>query len=194
MCSPKWTTYRNSWATVDVDPLGIPPRTSRKAAMSTSFEYDQTFSADPAAVLAMLQDAEYVRKRSDETGSTDTTVEITGTPGGDCVVKTVRVLPAPSAAKAFVGDTITVTETQNWSAPQGDGAVSATTTVDFGGPLSFTGTIAVSGSSSSTSVKTTGEFKASVPFMGSKFEKGGAEQTERYLKAEEKIGADWLNR
>lgn len=161
--------------------------------MSTSFEYDQTFNADPATVLAMLQNPEYVRKRCDETGSQETTVDVSGTPGGQYVVTSVRVLPAPSAAKSFVGDTITVTETQTWSPANADGSAEATTVVDFKSLLSFTGKIQISGSGSATTVHTSGELKSGIPFMGGKVEKGGAEQTERYLKAEEKIGAAWLS-
>ena len=162
--------------------------------MSTSFQFDQTFPGTPGAVLAMLQDGDYVRQRCDRTGSQDTTVDITGTPGQDCVVKSVRVLPTPASAKAFVGDTITVTETQTWSAPQADGSASATTIVEFGGPMVFNGTLTLTGAGDSTTVGTSGDFKASIPFMGGKMEKAALEQTERYLKAEEGIGQEWLSR
>jgi hypothetical protein len=42
-----------------------------------------------------------------------------------------------------------------------------------------------------SSVQTQGTFKASVPFVGGTIESVAAEQTEKYLKAEERVAAEW---
>lgn len=163
--------------------------------MATKFEYEQTFPASPQAVLAMLHDSEYVELRCEKTGSLKTTVDITGDPGGECTVSSTRILPAdvPAAAKSFVGDTLKVNETQAWSAPSADGSATAVLTVDFGGPLAFSGRMELSGDAASTKVRTTGEFKASMPFIGGKIEKIAADQTERYLRTEQSVGTTWLS-
>lgn len=162
--------------------------------MATSFAYVQHFTAPPARVLAMLQDQAYVELRCERTGSLKTTAGVTGEPGGDCTVSSTRILPAdvPAAAKSFVGDTLKVNETQVWSALAEDGSASAVLSVDFGGPLTFTGSVTLAADGDSTRVQTQGEFKASIPFIGGKIEKIAAEQTERYLRTEESVGAEWL--
>lgn len=170
--------------------------------MATAFDVVQHFPAGPSEVLSMLQNEAYVQKRCESTGSLKTTVSITGTPGEACTVFSTRVLPAdvPAAAKSFVGETIKVSETQEWSAADANGTCTASVVVDFGGPLSFKGSITLTadatphGEGASTTVRTTGEFKASVPFIGGKLEKVACEQTERYLGAEEVVGREWLSR
>lgn len=163
--------------------------------MATSFDAVQHFPAAPDRVLAMLQDKAYVEKRCDATGSMRTGVAVTGEAGGTCTVSSTRILPAdvPQAAKAFVGETIKVSETQQWQAPAADGSAQASVTVDFGGPMIFTGTITLSPDTDGTAVRTTGEFKATIPFIGGKMEKVAAEQTTRYLASEESVGREWLS-
>ncbi len=164
--------------------------------MGTKFEYVQHFPAPATQVLAMLHDVDYVRARCDETGSLKTSAEVTGSAADGCTVTSTRILPAdvPAAAKSFVGDTIKVTETQTWKPAGADGSCSAALSVDFGGPMSFTGAIELSPDGESTTVRTSGEFKASIPFIGGKMEKVAAEQTERYLRTEQSVGTAWLSR
>lgn len=164
--------------------------------MAKEFTYRQSFSGDPVSVFAMLRDPDYVVAKCAATGSMETTVDIReGSAGSDgpVVIESTRVLPAdvPAAAKKFVGETISATETQEWSAPEPDGSRSATVTVEFSGPLSFHGSLTLQPSGQGTDVVTTGKFKASVPFVGGTIESEAAKQTERYLRAEERVAAEW---
>ncbi|MDP1878791.1 MAG: DUF2505 domain-containing protein [Actinomycetota bacterium] len=162
--------------------------------MATSFQHEQTFHADPAAVMAMLRDPDYIRTKCDRTGSMDTTVSVEDGPDGGCVITSVRVLPAklPSAVKKFVGDTITVTERQEWAAPGPDGAASAAGTVEFSAPMAFTATITLEADGPATRVRTEGSFKASVPFVGGSIEGTAADLTRKYLEVEQAVGNEWL--
>jgi hypothetical protein len=45
-----------------------------------------------------------------------------------------------------------------------------------------------------TTITTRGAFSANVPFIGGKIEKVAAEQTQRYLTAEERVAGEWLSR
>lgn len=164
--------------------------------MATKLEFEQNYAADPSAVMTMLRDPEFIREKCDRTGSRKTTVDVQESSDGGCVLTSIRVLPAkvPAAAAPFVGETLTVTETQTWSAPAADGSATATVAVDFGAPMTFTSAMTLDGSAGATVVRTTGQFKASIPFVGGKIEGAAKEQTEAYLQVEERVGNEWLAR
>lgn len=158
--------------------------------------FDQAFPADPATVMAMLRDPEYVRTKAERTGGYDISVEVTDAPDGGVVISSTRSMPAevPSYAKSFVGDSLTITEVQTWTAPALDGSASAQVTVQFNAPIGYRGTITLTPSADGTAVGNAGDFKASVPFVGGKVERVAADQTERYLTKEVSVGAEWLSR
>ena len=159
--------------------------------MSTKFTYEQAFSSDPASVLALMCNADFVRAKAEATAGTDIQVDITDSASGARVSST-RSLPAdvPSYAAPFVGDSLTITEVHEWR-PDSDPAV-ADVTVDFHAPLSYRGTLTLTPTGDGTVAEHRGEFKASVPFVGGKVEKVAAEQTERYLAKETEVAAAWL--
>lgn len=170
--------------------------TRERTDVATSLSIEQSFGADPATVMAMLRDPEYVRAKAERTGGYDVSVTVTDAPDGGVVITSTRSMPAevPSYAKSFVGDSLTITEVQTWGPVGADGTASAQVTVDFHAPISYHGTITMSPTSEGTILTNTGEFKASVPFVGGKVERVAAEQTERYLNKETQVGAEWLAR
>lgn len=143
----------------------------------------------------MLIDPSYIDQKCAATGSQRTTSNIEGDIAGAVVIRSVRILPAevPAVAKSFVGETIEVTEVQEWSAPQPDGSRSGTVRVSFSGPLKFSGLIELQPTDTGCTLLTTGSMKASVPFVGGQIEEVAVKQTERYLRTEERIGAEWLS-
>jgi len=164
--------------------------------MTQEFTYRQTFDGDPVTVFAMLRDTEYVQAKCAATGSLESTANVSELgegPSGPVTIVSTRVLPAqvPAAAKKFVGETISATETQEWSAAGSDGSRTAKVGVDFSGPLSFTGTLSLRPAGHGTEVVTEGTFKASVPLVGGTIESEAAKQTARYLGAEERVAAEW---
>jgi hypothetical protein len=161
--------------------------------MAKEFTYRQSFDGGPLTVFAMLRDPEYVQAKCDATGSLETTAEVSDASDGTVTIVSTRVLPAqvPDVARKFVGDTISATETQVWSAAAPDGSRTATVEVEFSGPLGFTGTLSLRPAGQGTEVVTEGKFKASVPFVGGTIESEAAKQTERYLGAEERVAKEW---
>ena len=164
--------------------------------VATKMTYEQEFPADPVTVMAMLRDPAYVQEKGERTGSHDISVEVAEMEDGGVVITCTRSMPAevPSYAAPFVGDTITITETQTWTPPAADGSASAAVTVEFNSPLAYAGTIALSPRAAGSVALNEGAFKASVPFVGGKVEKVAAEMTEKYLKKETTVGAEWLAR
>ena len=153
----------------------------------------QTFADSAAAVRAMMTDPDYARLRAEHTGATDVSVRINDRSDGCTVVIVDRTLPAqvPSYAAALVGDSLTISEEQTWQPITAD-RCEADVKARFSGPLAFTGRLQLVGEGDVTTVTTTGELKASVPFIGGRIEALAKEQIERYLAAEERVAADWL--
>lgn len=164
--------------------------------VSTSLDVIQEFPADAFRTFRVLIDREYIEAKCAATGSLRTTVHVSGSADSAVTLRTVRILPAkvPAVAKSFVGETIEVTETQEWSAPDGDGSRSAIVTVVFSGPLRFEGTADLRPTATGCSIHTRGRLKAKVPFVGGTIEEEAARQTEKYLRTEEALAAEWLGR
>jgi hypothetical protein len=162
--------------------------------MPTSLDYEQSFPADPATVMTMLQDPAYVQRKAESTGAFDIEVEVVDNGDGTVTITSTRSMPAevPSYATPFVGENLTITEVQTWGAAAADGSRTAQVTVDFHAPLSYRGTIELSGGDSSSVARNAGQFKANVPFVGGKVERVAAEMTEKYLAKEAKVAVDWL--
>lgn len=162
--------------------------------MATTLEYDQQLPADAPRVLALLQDPEFVRAKAERTGAFDISVDVTSHPDGRVSITSTRSMPAevPSYAAAFVGEHLTVTETQVWAAPEPSGNCTAQVTVDFHAPLSYVGTIDLTGSDGTTTLRNRGTFSASVPFVGGKVERVAAEMTQKYLAKETAVATERL--
>jgi hypothetical protein len=61
--------------------------------------------------------------------------------------------------------------------------------------MGFTGALELAPTQAGNSTITSrGTFTANVPFIGGKIEKVAAEQTQRYLSAEERVAGEWLAR
>jgi hypothetical protein len=164
----------------------------------TTFEYTQNFSGTPDEVFALLVREDFILAKCEATGSLSTQARV-GEAAAEQgkTITSVRVLPAdlPAPAKSLVGETITVTETQVWSASDPSGGREATITVEFSGPMGFTGTLELTPTQSGeTRITTRGTFTANIPFIGGKIEKVAVEQTQRYLSAEERVAGEWLSR
>ena len=163
--------------------------------MATTLDFSQTYDAQPSTVRAMITDAEFINLRATKTGSTTVDSEVINEPGGGTTVVVTRTMPAnvPSYAKSFVGETLTITERQEWALPAADGTGTAVATAELSAPLAFSGSMSITTDGSVTTVRTVGEYRASVPFVGGKVEEMAKEQTVRYLTKEQEIGRDWLN-
>ena len=165
--------------------------------MSTEFTFTQSFPCDPDSIFNLLRREDFILAKCEATGSMSTTASVEVQPMEDdlsAIITNTRQLPAdlPAPAKSLVGDTITVTETQKWSSAEPDGSRQATVSVEFSGPMKFEGNLRLAPSDSGSTITTAGKFTASVPFIGGKIEKVAADQTARYLAAEEKIAHQWL--
>lgn len=162
--------------------------------MPAHIDETQLYDADPQTVFAMLQDESFIVHKSEQSGSLEVTADVVDE--GDSVrINNRRVMPAkvPGFVKRFLGDTITLDETQHWGAPDEQGHRSAEFSVDFDGqPLAFSGTIDLTGHGEGTAVRTRGALKCSVPLIGGKIENFAAEWIGKYLNKEQRVGQQGL--
>ncbi|MFN8125801.1 MAG: DUF2505 domain-containing protein [Candidatus Nanopelagicales bacterium] len=162
--------------------------------MATRVDEVQHYTVGPDEVFAMLSDPAFIEKKCLASGSIEASAEVTTEDAGTTIVSR-RVLPAklPGFAKKFVGETLTLIETQKWSDPDA-GARTATFVVDFGNnPISFGGDATLRPDGDGTRVEYIGDIRCSVPFVGGKIENVALDWITRYLDKEQRVGTSWLD-
>lgn len=143
----------------------------------------------------MLTSTEYIALKAMRSGSLEVSPEVVEQ-GEDLLVISRRRLPAklPGFIKRFVGEEVVINETQRWLPAASPDARDGTFVIDFGGqPMAFQGTLQLRGDDAGTRVTTDATIKASVPLIGRKAEAVAMSWTERYLRKEEEVAAEWLN-
>lgn len=153
-------------------------------------QHTLSYEADPASVFAVLSDPEYVAEKCTATGAMDAEVAVT-TEGTDTVITTMRKLPSddlPAFAKSFVGDAITVDQTERWGPPSSDGSRDGTLKATFRGtPMKVDATLRLSPGGAGSELRVAGEVKAGIPLMGGSIETFAAEQLTRGLDREAEL-------
>ena len=156
-------------------------------AITHELRYD---GATPEQVHAMLADPEFREEVCAYQGYPEREVSIE--PKGDGMTVVVdQHRPAdevPSFAQKFVGDQINILQEEDWSDP-----THADLTVTIPGkPGHMSGTIVLKGDDAGTTETVNVEVKVKIPLVGGKIESFIADLLLHALKAENKVGRDWL--
>ncbi|PRY61265.1 uncharacterized protein DUF2505 [Knoellia remsis] len=142
------------------------------------FTHRAEYPADPETVFAAMTEQSFqdAACEATTTGTWTATVEESG---GRTVISTERVLPTdnlPDIARGFVGDTLTVIESQTWGPAAADGSRSADLNLHIkGAPMTLRGTITLAPTATGSVEEIDAELKAGVPLIGGKLEKAAAE-------------------
>ena len=98
-------------------------------------------------------------------------------------------------AKSMVGETLKVTETQDWGPAGADGSRRGTVAMAVAGaPIALTGTLAIAPGGAGTVEQLDAELKARVPLIGGKIEKAAAPPIEEAIEIEATTAQEWLAR
>lgn len=163
--------------------------------MATHIEHTWTLPADPQTVFAMLCDEKYQQATGAASGATKVTVTVESS-GDGAAIRTVRTFPtdqAPSAMKAFVGDSLDIAIEQDWNAADADGSRSGSTTMSvLGKPLNFDGTCSLSADGAGTTVRISGDLRCTLPLIGGRVEQGVAPGIVEGFGVEEQQGREYL--
>lgn len=152
------------------------------------------FDQSPDVVFSAQCDPEYVVWKHGHMAAHDVSADVIED-GQHVTITSSRRLPAeiPSAARALVGDSITVEEVHVWTHPDTDGSRHGTVNATFGGaPMEVYGTLELRPDDEGSAIHIVVHAKASVPLIGGKLEQMVGEQFMRALRKEEHIAPEWF--
>jgi len=160
--------------------------------MTKRIDHDITYDgATPEQVYAMLATPEFRERVCEYQRYPKRFVTITPN-GTGMTVKVDQYRPAdevPSFAKKLVGDEINIVQDEVWTSP-----TSASLEVTIPGkPGEMKGSIAIAPSPTGTVETVKVEVKVNIPLIGGKIESFIAEILVRALRAETKVGRQWLS-
>lgn len=160
--------------------------------MSKKIKHELTYDAPVEDVAGMLADPSFREEVCDHQRVLRHEVSITGS-GAGMKVRVEQVQPAkglPSFATRFVGDEITIVQTEDWTSASGADLEVAIP----GKPGDMKGTISLEEHGGQTVETVALEVKVSIPLVGGKIEGLVADMLIKALKAENEVGRTYLAR
>lgn len=155
------------------------------------------YAATPDEVFAMLADEDFQNHKCAATGALRHAVSITEH-GERTIIVSTRDMPSdsfPAFVKGMVGETLGVTETQDWGPLGADGVRHGRLTVKIAGaPVALAGTLSLALGGEGCVERIEGDLKASIPVLGSKIEHAAAPAVEGAIRVESRTGKAWLER
>ena len=155
------------------------------------------YAATPEEVFSVLSDVKFQEAKCAATAAIKHSAGVE-TVGDHTVITTMRILPSdglPDFAKSMVGETLKVTETQDWGPAAADGSRRGTVAMAVAGaPIALTGTLAIAPGGAGTVEQLDAELKARVPLIGGKIEKAAAPPIEEAIDIEATTAQEWLAR
>jgi hypothetical protein len=155
------------------------------------------YAATPDEVFAMLADEDFQNHKCTATGARRHTVSITEH-GDRTIILSTRDMPSdgfPSFVKSMVGDTLAVTETQDWGPPGTDGVRHGTLTVEIASaPVALDGALSLTSGGQGCVETIEGELTARIPLIGGKIEQAAAPAIRSAIRVESENGKAWLER
>jgi hypothetical protein len=153
------------------------------------------YAATPEEVFAMFANEDFQGRKCAATGARRHSVSISKQ-GDHTVIVSTRDLPTngfPDYVKSMVGDTLVVTETQDWGPPGTEGSRRGRLTVDIAGaPVGLAGTLTLDRGGQGTVETVEGDLKAKVALIGAMIENAAAPAIRSAIRVEGETGHAWL--
>jgi hypothetical protein len=156
-----------------------------------------SYDATPEEVFAIVTDTAFREQACEKTKalSYDVTVSASGT---DTVVRVSRKMEAtdiPDMARKFVGDTLTVVQTETWHAAAADGSRTADVSGEIANtPVTLKGTARIAQDGGQTVQAIDLDVKVAVPLVGKKMEPFVVDAIRSGLQKEHDLGHDWAGK
>jgi hypothetical protein len=157
-----------------------------------------TLPFDAATVLGVFTDEGFVRHMSEYVGGTLESLTIDGDTASAFTLTAVRTMPTnklPDMARKFVGETLSVTQIEHWSAPEADGSRTADLTMTVANvPLNVTAVQRLVAQGAETVVDLQGSVSSSIPFLGGKIAGAAEPMIGKALNVQATEARKWLER
>ncbi|CEA07530.1 hypothetical protein BN1051_00845 [Arthrobacter saudimassiliensis] len=151
---------------------------------------------DVETVTATFTDEGFLRSVSEHVGGSLQSLEIDGEVAGAFVLTAVRTLPTtrmPDIARKFVGETLKVTQREQWSAPAADGSRAAVIDLSVAGvPLKVNAEQRLVAGGAGTTVEVEGTVSSSIPFLGDKIAKAAEPMIGKALTIQATQAGKWI--
>ncbi len=155
-----------------------------------------TLPYDVATVTDVFTDEAFLKHTSEHVGGELKSLTVDGDTSAAFTLTVVRMLPTtrlPEFARKFVGDSLTVTQTENWAAPLADGSREATMSITIAGvPVSADAVQRLVAEGTSTRVDVEGNVSSSIPFMGAKIADAAEPLIGKALNIQAAQAKSWL--
>lgn len=155
-----------------------------------------TLPYDAATLTGVFTDEAFLKHVSEKVGGTLKSVTVDGDTSAAFTLTAVRTLPTkrlPEMARKFVGESLTVTQTEHWTAPATDGSRTAKVTMTVAGvPVTVDAEQRLVAAGADTRVDLTGTVSSSIPFMGSKIASAAEPMIGKALNLQATEARKWL--
>ncbi|MEV0288351.1 MULTISPECIES: DUF2505 domain-containing protein [unclassified Kribbella] len=155
-----------------------------------------SYDATPEEVFAIVTDATFREQACQKTKALSYSVEVTES-GGDTIVKVQREMPSddvPDIARKFVGQTLTVVQTETWHPAAADGSRKADVSGEISNtPVTLKGNAEITPTGASTVQAIDLDVKVAVPLIGKKIEPFVVGAIRSGLQKEHELARDWTH-
>jgi uncharacterized protein YndB with AHSA1/START domain len=153
-----------------------------------------SYDASPEEVFAIVTDSTFREQACEKTKALSYDVKVSEA-GGNTVVRVSREMSAddiPDMARKFVGNTLTVVQTETWRPAAADGSRTADVTGEITNtPVTLKGKAAIAVVGGKTVQAIDLDVKVAVPLIGKKLEPFVVDAIRRGLEKEHDLGRDW---
>lgn len=154
-------------------------------------------TASPQQVFDLVVDQKFRAAVCQATHALAYHIDVDRDASGGARVTVERTLPAdvPDFIKKFVGQTITIVQTEVWGAQATDGTRTADLRIQLKDqPASMGGTLTLEAAGAGTRQQISGDLTVSVPFFGNRIEPEVAKAIVAAATKEQETGRAWLDR
>jgi hypothetical protein len=153
-----------------------------------------SYDATPEEVFAIVTDPAFREQACEKTKALSYDVKVSAS-GGDTVVRVSRKMEAtdiPDMARKFVGETLTVVQTETWHAAAADGSRTADVVGEISNtPVTLKGTARIAANGAQTVQAIDLDVKVAVPLIGKKLEPFVVDAIRSGLQKEHDLGHEW---
>jgi hypothetical protein len=156
-----------------------------------------SYDATPEEVFAIVTDTTFREQACEKTKALSYDVQVS-TSGADTIVRVSRKMEAvdiPDMARKFVGDTLTVVQTETWHAAAADGSRTADVSGEISNtPVTLKGTASISRDGAQTVQAIDLDVKVAVPLIGKKMEPIVVDAIRAGMVKEYDLGREWASK